>query len=60
MPSLDFRGIIMTQLTNSDSFNFNDFKQEAIKKLKSGEPLTGDGGILTPLLRDIIEASLEG
>ena len=60
MPSLDFRGIIMTQLTNSDSFNFNDFKQEAIKKLKSGEPLTGDGGILTPLLKDIIEASLEG
>ena len=33
-------------LTN---FNYNEFKAEAIEKIKSGQPLTGKGGILTPL-----------
>lgn len=50
----------MTQLTNKSNFDFNEFKQEAIKKLKAGQSLTGEGGILTPILKDIIEASLEG
>lgn len=52
--------MIMTQLTDKDNFDFIGFKQAAIKKLKAGQPLTGDGGILTPILKDIIEASLEG
>ena len=37
-----------------------EFEAEAIARLKSGESLTGKGGILTPLIKQIIEASLEG
>ncbi len=37
-----------------------EFQAEAIARLKSGESLTGKDGILTPLIKQIIEASLEG
>lgn len=42
------------------NFNYNDFKAEAIEKIKSGQPLTGKGGILTPLLKELLESALEG
>lgn len=51
----------MTQekiVPKNSEFDFSKFKQEAIEKLKAGQPLTGDGGILTPIFKDIIEASL--
>lgn len=51
---------ILTELTNNSSFDFEKFQQEAIQKLKSGQPLTGKNGIVTPLIKQIIEASLEG
>ena len=44
----------------SEDFNFNDFQKEAIGKLKAGQSLTGKDGILTPLIKQLIEASLEG
>ena len=44
-------------LTN---FNYNEFKAEAIEKIKSGQPLTGKGGILTSLLKELLESALEG
>lgn len=44
-------------LTN---FNYSEFKAEAIEKLKAGQPLTGKGGILTPLLKELLESALEG
>jgi putative transposase len=44
-------------LTN---FNYSDFKAEAIEKIKLGQPLTGKGGILTPLLKELLESALEG
>lgn len=37
-----------------------EFETEAIAHLKSGESLTGKDGILTPLIKQIIEVSLEG
>jgi putative transposase len=43
-----------------DNFNYNEFKAEAIEKIKSGQPLTGKGGILTPLLKELLESALEG
>ncbi len=43
-----------------DHFNYNEFKAEAIEKIKSGQPLTGKGGILTPLLKELLESALEG
>jgi len=39
-------------------FDFESFQKEAIEKLKNGQPLTGIDGILTPLIKRIIEASL--
>jgi len=38
-----------------ESFNF----EEAAKKVKSGQPLMGKGGVLTPLIKDFLEALLE-
>lgn len=40
-------------------FDFEKFQCEAIEKLKQGQPLTGDKGVITPLIKQIIEASLE-
>lgn len=42
------------------SFNFSQFQEEAIEKLRSGQSLTGKGGILTPLIKEIMEAALDG
>lgn len=41
------------------NFNFEDFKLEALEQLKSGQTLTGKDGILTPLIKELLEASLE-
>lgn len=46
--------------TNNLDFNFSQFKEEAIAQIKSGQPLTGKGGILTPLLKELLESALEG
>jgi len=35
-------------------FNFND----ALKSLQAGKPLSGKGGILTPLIKQLTEAAL--
>ena len=45
---------------NLDNFNFEDFQKEAIDKLKSGQSLTGQDGVLTPLIKQILEAALDG
>ena len=38
-------------MENSHSFDFEDFKQQAMKELYAGKPLMGESGIFTPLLR---------
>jgi putative transposase len=45
---------------NLDQFDFNQFQEDTIKKLKSGQPLTGKDGVLTPLIKQLLEAALEG
>lgn len=45
---------------NIAGFDFDEFRAEAIKQLKSGQSLTGKEGILTPLIKEILEASLQG
>lgn len=42
------------------NFDFDDFKAEALSQLKSGQSLTGKDGILTPLIKELLEAALEG
>jgi transposase-like protein len=43
-----------------NDFNFEDFKEEALTKIKSGQSLTGKDGVLTPLIKQLLEAALEG
>jgi putative transposase len=45
---------------NLDQFDFNQFQKDAIEKLKSGQPLGGVDGVMTPLIKQILEAALEG
>ena len=41
-------------------FNFADFQAKLIEEIRLGKDLLGKGGILTPLLKQCLEASLEG
>ncbi len=41
-------------------FDFEAFVRHAGEQLRSGKPLTGKEGVFTPLLKQILEASLEG
>lgn len=47
-------------MKDEEPFNFKYFEKEAIEKLKLGLPLSGKNGIFTPLIKRILEASLEG
>ena len=48
-------------MENKESkFDFEAFARQAAEDLKSGKPMVGPGGVFTPLLKRIIEASLEG
>lgn len=41
-------------------FDFEAFVRQASEQLRSGKPFTGAEGVFTPLLKHILEASLEG
>lgn len=43
-----------------DNFDFETFKQEAIKGLYSGKSLTGENGIFAPMLKHFLESALQG
>ena len=38
-----------------ENFNFEDFEKETIERLLSGDELTGKDGIITPLIKKILE-----
>lgn len=40
--------------------NFEEFSKKAAELLKQGKPITGKNGIFTPLIKQIVEAALEG
>jgi putative transposase len=44
----------------SEKFDFEKFSKDAAEHIKAGKPLTGKDGIFTPLLKMMLEASLEG
>ena len=44
----------------TDNFDFECFKQAAIKGLYEGKPLTGENGLFAPLLKHFLESALEG
>src|SRR5574338_178080 len=41
-------------------FDFEAFAKQAAEDLKAGKPMVGNDGVFTPLLKQLIEASLEG
>jgi transposase-like protein len=41
-------------------FNYDDFEKEALEKLKKGVSLEGKDGVLAPLLKRLLDASLQG
>ncbi len=51
---------VVDQLLEGSDFNFEEFQKEAIAGLKAGRPFLGKDGVATPLLKRLIEASLEG
>src|ERR1043166_4103310 len=42
------------------SFDFEAFKKDASERLKKGDSLLGKEGVLTPLLKEFLEESLDG
>jgi len=44
----------------TESFDYENFEQEAISKLRSGQGLTGKDGALTGLINRIVTAAFEG
>jgi putative transposase len=43
-----------------EKFDWNIFENEALEKLKGGKPLEGKEGILAPMIKRLVEKSLEG
>lgn len=43
-----------------ENFDWSSFEKEAIEKLKNGNPLEGKEGILAPMIKRLVEKSLEG
>jgi len=43
---------------NSKSFNYEEFKQQAIAKIKQGKGISGKDGIFTPLIKEFLESAL--
>lgn len=53
----------MTKRINTNDlkqFDFMQFQQDAIDKLKSGQPPTRKDRVVTPLIKQILEVALEG
>jgi len=40
--------------------NWEEFSKEAAKQIRSGKSLTGKEGVFTPLIKEILEAAMEG
>ena len=47
-------------MQSTEPFDFDSFKQEAMKELYKGKPLMGENVIFTPLLKHFLEATLQG
>lgn len=47
-------------MQTTEEFNFEDFKQEAIKGMYAGKPFNGEKGIFAPLMKHFLESALQG
>ena len=48
------------ETTMKKKFDYESFEKQALDQLKKGVPLEGKDGILSPLLKQLLESSLEG
>jgi len=47
-------------MNKTEEFDYKEFEQAALSKLKQGVSLEGENGILAPLLKRLLEAGLQG
>lgn len=50
----------MSDQQEENRFNYKEFEDSALEQLRSGKPLEGKDGVLAPLIKRLIEASLSG
>lgn len=50
----------MTKEKRETSYDFEAFKNKAIADMKAGKALVGKDGVFTPLMKEVLEAALEG
>jgi putative transposase len=43
-----------------EKLNWDEFSKKAAELIRQGKPLTGEGGIFSPLIKQVVEAALEG
>ena len=48
---------LQTHLIMSNSFDFEQFKANAIEQLKAGCPSSGKDGVLVPLLENLLNSA---
>jgi len=48
-----------SEVTSTSDFNFEDYRKEVIKGLMNGETLTGDQGLLQPLIANFVQGALD-
>jgi transposase-like protein len=44
----------------TEKIDWDEFKKNAAKLIQEGKPLTGKDGIFSPLIKEVVEAALEG
>jgi len=47
-------------MLNSEEFDFESFKKQAMSDLYSGKSATGTEGIFAPLMKHLLESMMEG
>ena len=60
MSSKEFINFTDTFYFMSNSFDFDQFKTQAIEQLNAGVPLSGKDGVLAPLLENLLNSALKG
>src|ERR1035437_8464505 len=50
----------MEEKEKKDKFDYKAFEADAIKQLQDGKSLEGKDGVLAPLIKRLVEASLNG
>lgn len=60
MSNIEIINFTDTLLIIGNSFDFEEFKAQAIEKLKDGVPLLGKNGVLAPLLENLLNSAQKG